>query len=157
MLIQGLLFDVISSSHRNKFFHCTWTTECITYVLNQLSSITLFFVTIGNENWTTEIRDIDSLNTCTRVCEGMSWEKSKSYNSFTGSPGWNRQTNHTSYRKVYINEFVSNAFRDNIGSKQKINLRPFFSFLIVSDCMVFPDPKFLILKTKKQPHFYLRL
>ena len=28
---------------------------------------------------------------------------------------------------------------------------------IVFDHMVYPDPKFLILKTKKQPNFFLRL
>ena len=29
--------------------------------------------------------------------------------------------------------------------------------LIMFDCMVNPNPKFLISKTKKQPHFFLRL
>ena len=29
--------------------------------------------------------------------------------------------------------------------------------MIVCDCMVYPDPKFLIFKTKKRPHFFLRL
>ena len=29
--------------------------------------------------------------------------------------------------------------------------------IIVFDRMVYPDPKFLISKTKKQPHFFLRL
>ena len=29
--------------------------------------------------------------------------------------------------------------------------------LIVFNFMVYPDPKFLIFKTKKRPHFFLRL
>ena len=60
------------------------------------------------------------------------------------------QPNHTSNTKVYFNEVVANALRDNIGSKKsasglrKENMRLFFSFLIVSDCMVYLDPKFLM-------------
>ena len=46
----------LMSLHLNKFFYWAWTIECITHVLNQLSSITLFFVTIGNLNFTTEKR-----------------------------------------------------------------------------------------------------
>ena len=51
---------------------------------------------------------------------------------------------HSSNTKVYFNEFVGNALRDNIGSK-KISLWPlkkiwgrFFS------CLILPDPEFLI-------------
>ena len=29
--------------------------------------------------------------------------------------------------------------------------------LIVCDCIVYPDPKCLIFKTKKRPYFFLRL
>ena len=52
--------------------------------------------------------------------------------------------------KVYFNEFFANALCDNIGSNkislwpQKKNMRPYFSSLVVSDCMVYHDPKFLI-------------
>ena len=58
--------------------------------------------------------------------------------------------NHTSNIKVYFNEFVANALRDTIGSKNQPlasekHMRPFFSFLIGSDCMVYLDPKLLIL------------
>ena len=44
------------------------------------------------------------------------------------------QPNHTSKTKVYFNEFVANALRDNIGSKKnqpltsEKKMRPFFSF-----------------------------
>ena len=42
--------------------------------------------------------------------------------------------------------------------KTEIKIIYFVPFcLIVFDLMVYHDPKFLILKTKRRPHFFLRL
>ena len=57
--------------------------------------------------------------------------------------------------RTFLPHYISPGIKNFIESHDKFC--NYMIVLIVCDCMVYPDPKFLICKTKKWPHFFLRL